>query len=306
MQIAKKLSVLLLTMVLLVQLFAGCNKREEEPSSTSATEGTTASETEKPTEEETEAEGEPISEITPELTAKVTEAFAFNDDTVGWLQIPGTNIDDSVVCKFDDETNRYYERLGYDEQFSFNAVYWADFKSRFGDGSREELGVNTCLYGHAMTDEKDHDSYDIKFGNLHNFRDEQFAREHPYIFFSTEKEDMAFEIIAVFVSNADNTNLAYNANPEDGAEFVKMIEEEVYPRSKYDYNVELSDDDKFVTLSACIYTLDNGYVTGYPNTYYRYVIMARLVDADAPLKERADISMNPNVLIDPDGVWPRA
>jgi sortase B len=308
MQFVKKGSTLLLTLLLLVTIFAGCNTRDAagDSSATSATSATSKPSSSQAT-EPSKSEGDPVSTVTPKLTEQVVEfAAEVNDETVGWLRVPGTNIDDAVVQNPDDATNLYYERLNYDLSYSFNGVYWADFRGVFGDGSREQLGVSTCIYGHALTDVKTKDTYNVKFAQLHNFRDEQFAKENPYIYFSTGKEDMAFEIIAVFTANVSNPAMVYNGNTDKAADYVKMIEEEIFPRSKYNYNVELSEDDKFITLSTCIYTLDNGFVTEYPDTYFRYVIMGRLVDADEPLKEEADFMLNPNVLVDNDDLWPAA
>lgn len=297
MQYLKKCSAIFLIFILSVQLLAACSPREE-PSDSLSQEDTTSSARESST-----PKANTVATITPSFGSSIEQSKEINEDTIGWLAVPGTNIEDAVLHKPDDSTNKFYLRKDIYKNYNFDGVYYVDYRSTFGDGTREQLGVNTTIYGHAMTDDPEKETYDVKFGNLHEFRDIDFAKRHPYIYFSTGAEDMVFEIIAVFTANADNTGNAYNDGSKTAAEYVKMIKEEIFPRSKYDYGVEISETDKFLSLSTCIYTLDNGTATGYPDTYYRYVILARLVDPDAPLKETVDILENEDVVIDPDGKW---
>ena len=248
--------------------------------------------------------GEPISSVTPDFLEQIAEKYEQNTDTVGWLSVPNTAINDVVLQRegHPREANFYYLRLNFEQEYDFYGVYYADARAEIGT-TRGDLGVNTCIYGHAITDVKEKDDYTIKFGPLHDFRDPEFARQNPYIFFSTEEENMAFEVVAVFVSNVDNPANPYNSNP-DPEEMQLLIKEEILPRSKYIYEgFEPQPEDKYLTLSTCIYTLDNGTVTGYPDTMYRYAILARLVGADEPMKDEAVFEENPDVLVDPDGAW---
>lgn len=289
----RKLLSLLLAVVMVLSLASGCKKRDEaEVSESSSSKSSTSSSKPEKKNEEVDTVGNHL----PGMVKYVTEKKELNSDTVGWLQIGQVGIDDVVVCNF--ESNQYYYRLNFEKQYDFNGVFYADKRSVFGDGSAEQLGVNTCIYGHAMTDDKDHKNYSIKFGPIHDFRDPEIAKTIPYIFFTTEKEDLVFEVFAVFTSNVDNAEVPYNRNDLDPNDFRKMVKEQILPRSIYNYDVELKDDDKFLTLSACIYVLPDGTALAYPNNY-RYSIMARLVKNDEPLKKEAVFTANENLLIDP-------
>lgn len=279
---------LLLAMLLLVVSFAGCKSRdsEEKPG-------------EKPEKVEIEVIDGTVSKIMPDFTDQVKEKEEQNEDTVGWLQVPYTTISEVVV---QGEDNAYYLRRNFekvDKQIA--GIFFADSRNDFGNGTREDLPVNTVVYGHALTDDEEKETYDVKFGPLHDFRDENFAKENPYIFFSTDTENFAYEVISVFVANSDNPENPYNKGDAVKGDFHKLVKEEILPRSKWDYGVEINDDDKFLTLSTCIYYLDDGTATNYPKTFYRYAILARLVDNDAELKETVDIKVNEDVIIDPDG-----
>lgn len=230
------------------------------------------------------------------LLAQIADLDEINSDTVGWLIVPNTEINDVVV--WNSENNDYYLRRNFEGQDDFNGVFYADYRSAFGDGTAAGLGMNTCIYGHAMTDVHGSQNYGIKMGSLHNFRDKDFAEKTPYLIFATEKEILVWEIFAVFMGNRND--FAYNRNDLERNEFQKIVTEEVLPRSIYDYNVEIGEDDKFLTLSTCIYNLPDGTETGYPDTHYRYGVMARLVGPDEVLKSTADFTENTDMLIDED------
>lgn len=306
----KKVLSILITVVFIASAMSmsGCKKREEAPESTSSgssssSSKSSSSKTEKPLTENS------VSTLLPGMVDVVKEYKQENPDTIGWFQIAQLNIGDVVVCKTEDvvvdgETipaNEYYRRRNFKQEKSFNGVLYADRRSVFGDGSAEQLGLNTAIYGHAMADIRGEKNYDVFFGPLHDFRDPEIAKTIPYIFLTTEKEDLAFEVFAVFMANTYNPDMHYNCNDLPEAEFLKVIDEQVLPRSLYKYNVEIKPGDKFLTLSTCIYNLPNGTTVAYPNTYIRYGIMAKLVDPSETLKKEADFTINEHPIIDADG-----
>lgn len=245
-------------------------------------------------------DGQPVSTVLPDYIADVQKKKTQNSDTVGWLWVPGTGIDDVVVQREGDLYNEYYLRKDFNKNNYFYGVFYADSRSVIS-AKRENMGVNTCIYGHAISDTPGDARMDIKFGPLHKFRDEEFAKTHPYIFFSTGEENLAYEVVAVFIANGKNTALPYNSNPDDSAAFVKLLKEQVMPRSLYNYDVDFNENDKFLTLSTCIYTLEDGTDTGYPNTEYRYAVVAKLLDEGHPINSEANFTVNSRPLLDPDG-----
>lgn len=294
----KRLWCAILAAMLMACALSGCQSRGnagQEPESAPSEPSSQSEQTEQAVEVPTPTE-------LPDFSEDVAEVYEKNTDTVGWLQVPGTDIDDAVLHKPEDETNKYYERKDINQQYYFYGVYYADCTSAFGEGTREDLGVNTCIYGHTISDDPNSAKYEIKFGQLHDFRDPERAKELPYLYFSTAKETLAFEVFAVFTANCDNTSLPYNRNlPAD--EFVTVIKEQVLPRSIYNYDVEITEEDKFLTLSTCIYSLPDG-TTLPTESWIRYGIMAKLVPPDTQLKETAEFEPNPNPVIDQDGAWP--
>lgn len=290
----KSLSILLVVSML-VATMVGCQTRTEDADTSSGASGSGETVIE---------EGKTVSSIVKDFTTDVKEHYEQNDDTVGWIFVPGTNIEDVIVQKKDDTKNTYYERLDFNENYDFNGVYYADYRSVIGN-TAAEMGVNTCVYGHSMTDDPLDEQYNVKFANLHDFQDPELAKTMPYIQISTPEENLVYEVFAVFMGNCDNPAFSYNHNPS-GEEFLKTIQEEVLPRSIYNYDVEVNKDDKFLTLSTCLYKLPDGRELDYKTTYFRYAIMAKLVSPDEPLKSQTSFTINEDLKLDPDGKWEKA
>lgn len=217
----------------------------------------------------------------PKLTAQVQEKYGQNSDTVGWLQVANTTIDDVVVWYPEDE-NEFYYRRNFDKRTSFNGLFYADFRCKF-DGTAAGLSQNTVIYGHSMSDDPIHESK--LFSPLKLYKNEDFARENPYIYFSLSGEDLIWEVFAVFFATEQ---LPYNI--PDPAEFLRTIGE-CRARSLYNYDVGVTENDKILTLSTCTYSLPDGTPLAYPNKY-RYAVMAKLVTDRSALKSEARITKN--------------
>lgn len=218
----------------------------------------------------------------PDLVSLAEEKWEQNNDTVGWLRVPDTTIDDVVVWKPGD--NDYYLRRNFEKRTYYNGVYYADQYATFGEGSAEGLGKNTVIYGHSMSDSRD----DVRFGPIRYFLEEDFAREHPYVYFSTVRDNLAWEVVAVFYTKTD---LPYNSNKLSDEEFAAMLES-ARAQSLFTYDYVYDPKDRFLTLSTCVYSLPDQGVLSYPNDY-RLVLMARLAESDE--KEEASLTRNTGV-----------
>lgn len=217
------------------------------------------------------------------LSAK--EKYEENSDTIGWLAVPASEIDDVIVW-YPGDRNKYYLRRDFNKVPNTGPLvtqygtYFADYRCTF-DGGAPGLARNTVIYGHSMEDDPDGGG----FSQLKKFLDEDYAKDTPYIYFSTTDEDMAWEVFAVFYSTI---NLSYNKPTEPDESFMEMIGE-CLARSIYNYDVEITAEDKILTLSTCCYN----FTAAYPNNY-RYVVMARLVPPGKVLAEKASFTKNPS------------
>lgn len=151
------------------------------------------------------------------LSAQAAEFQAStNDDTIGWIQIPNTNVDYPVVYKAGVENYAYYESLGYDKQYSKDGVIWADYECTF-----PELSQNTTLYGHNWYNIytprtlENMQSNDLMFSLVMSYHYTDFAQQNPFIYFSTTEQDYVFQVFAAFY-----TDLSFGYN------FANMTQEQ--------------------------------------------------------------------------------
>lgn len=215
----------------------------------------------------------------PATVADLLETIQYekgqNPDTVGWLSIPDTDVENSVVQSHD---NHYYLRRTERRVSDIYGCYFADYECSFGP--RDELSANTVIYGHS--DLKDNPD-GPRFSQLFKFTEESFARSHPILSFSTVYEPMDWEIFAVFYAD---TSFAYNRVDFSEEEREALIAE-ARRKSIYHYETEVSAEDKLITLSTC--TVKYG-----ERTDQRFVVMAKLIPAGAETPKEAALALNPN------------
>lgn len=222
-------------------------------------------------------DGETVYENEVFLLEKIDKAKEKNKDTKGWLYIPNTTIDNSVLQAAD---NEYYLRLNEDKKYDIFGCYFADYENNLT--SRDKMSKNTIIYGHSdLKDNKD----GPKFSQLFRYTDLDFAKKNPYIYFSTGEEDMVWEVFAVFYTHIDFHYIA--ANPSTN-EFNKIISE-AKARSEYIIDTPVSDSDKILTLSTCAAKYNPK-----DKDNYRLVVMAKLVPSGTQLKSELGISKNPS------------
>ncbi len=204
--------------------------------------------------------GEPI---TPgaELAEKLSQSFKMGDPK-GWLTVPGTTIDDAVL--YNPENNDLVEeRYNYNGVIDQAGVLFADFRNTLSDRTR--LSRNTVIYGHNI--ELWGSNNGKRFSQLLKYEDLEFAKEHQFISFSTKEDEMLWQVFAVFTTDVD----FYYIEPDPTDEGFMYIISEAGVRSEHHFDVDITPDDKILTLSTCTYKY------GVTNKDQRFVVMAKLV-----------------------------
>ena len=280
----KRILALLLAGVMLLSM-SGCDSRETPVKEETPKQEEVQVPDVKPEEKPKEEKDPEVVIDKPELGENIAELKAQNDDVVGWLRIPDTEIDNAVMHT---TNNDFYHRKDELKQYSWTGCYYADYECSFGPIS-DDLSRSTVIYGHNVNfdDGKDKE----RFSQLFHFADEEWAKEHPYIYFSTPEEDMIWEVFAVAYTTTDFNYIQVLKDRKVSDEQIteaQMINivNEARERSEYDYNdVEVNGDDKIITLSTCSYKY------GQRNDV-RFIVMAKLVTEDDPLVETANITIN--------------
>ncbi len=198
--------------------------------------------------------------------------YATNDDFIGWLNIPGTNVDypimqsdpseEFVPCKSYDYgwcdqctsilnnngegAHEFYLHHSFDNYYSFAGTIFADYEGEFGPTT---MPNNTILYGHNMR-------YEHQFTALNNYRtDIGFLRLSPVINFDTLYQKNQYKIFSVFLTNTreDQGEVFdyYNqVSFSSSAEFYNYVLE-CMDRSMYETGVDIEYGDELLTLSTC-------------------------------------------------------
>ncbi len=199
--------------------------------------------------------------------------YATNDDLVGWLNIPGTNVDypvmqsdpteefvpcssytdygycdqcSAIIANDGEGSHEYYLHHSFDKYYSFAGTIFADYEGKFGPTT---MPNNTILYGHNML-------YEHQFTALNNYRtDIGFLRLSPVVNFDTLYQKNQYKIFAVFLTNTREDQgevFDYYNDVSFGSssEFYNYVLE-CMDRSMYETGVDLRYGDELLTLSTC-------------------------------------------------------
>lgn len=209
---------------------------------------------------------------------KLADFKTKNNDTVAWLEIPNSNVNDPVLQAGD---NDYYLRRTEYKKYNVFGCYFADYECSMGPDAAS-LSQNTIIYGHSNSRENPNGR---RFEQLFKYRDIEFLKKNPIIFLSLQNENVAFEVFAVFYTTTDFYYISTTPLTDDFDDFTKQI----YEKNEYIFNDgKINKNDKILTLSTCAYRYDKG-KTG----NHRFVVMGRMLKKGENPKF-TEIKRNPN------------
>ena len=159
-----------------------------------------------------------------------------NNDTVAYLKVNGTNID-YIVVKGND--NSYYLKHSFNKEYNIAGWIFADYHNKFDETDR-----NLIIYGHNTKNGS-------MFGTLKNILDKNWQenKDNLKIILVTENGQYEYQVFSTYsiISEDYYINTEFKNNTEFD-KFVKTLKS----RSVYDYGLEISGEDKILTLSSCI------------------------------------------------------
>lgn len=232
-------------------------------------------------------------EVPAENKQKLLDLKSKNADAALWIQIPGTTVNDGVVQTTD---NEYYYRRDELKQYSFAGCLWLDYECDVKNGTKADIPQNTIIYGHNLGNPqgvKD-DPNDVEFAQLLKFEDPEFAKANPYIYLTTENEDLVYQIFAVLYTEENMKPVPYiyaSYPPANRPEYkFKPMVDDLRARSVLNYpDVTVDENDKTLLLSTCCYKYGSYAV----NKKQRFVVAAKLVKGST-FSETANVEKNPN------------
>ena len=174
--------------------------------------------------------------------------FAANEDMIGWLKIPGTEIDYPVMQTMEDE--EYYLHRNFFKEKDNNGTLILDT-----DSDITKTSNNLIIHGHNMKS-------GAMFAGLVDYEEEEFLKEHRQIEFHTRAEERKYEVIAVFRSKVytpeDKVFKYYQFFEAENQDEFDDFYNNIKKMSIYDTGVTAQYGDEFITLSTCVYHTTNG------------------------------------------------
>jgi sortase B len=177
-----------------------------------------------------------------------------NDDYIGWIYIPGTDVSYPVVQT---DNNTYYLHRDIEKKKKYPGTIFMDC---------ENLGAtdpHSILYGHNMKNGS-------MFHEIKKYLDQEWANEHPVFWFvKKDGEKLLFKVFSA-ESVYQGTEEIYTIVTENSLEKVEQMESMknyMLDNSVIDMGVTLTSGDTIMTLSTCM-----------PNNTYRCAVSGVLTN----------------------------
>ena len=230
------------------------------------------------------------------LKKAIDERKAVNKDVAGYLIVPNTNINMPIVAAPSGKNNTYYEKRTWSGQdyshISYpsyaNTATYLDYRVKLGESWRNGTSRNIVIYGHNWTNLRsplaigDNSSH-IMFAQLPSYTDITFARANPYVYFSTGNMEGVWKVFAVAYAEV-KPSFAYNSpNPTNYDALLKEWKQ----RSIFDFDVDVVETDRILTLSTCTRYYAN------VGEAQRFVVVARLLRPGESEDDRVSVRVNP-------------
>lgn len=184
--------------------------------------------------------------------------MARNPDCIGEVEIPGTDIVYPVVFT-DREDGLYYLKRNFDREADARGSIFMDFRC-----DPDKPGTNLILYGHRMRNGQ-------MFGQLREYRSEEFLKNHPVIYYTDLQGTRSYRIFAVVLSDDPSQmdltarKYQYEFTDADSQEEIRefcsfMKKRSLHPAGEAAENA-LKNGAEFLTLRTCDYAMYNGRIS---------------------------------------------
>lgn len=175
-------------------------------------------------------------------TMDFSSLLEMNPDCIGWIQIPGTDIDYPIVQGAD---NVQYLREAFTGDASDLGSIFADYRN-----DSDFMDDNTVLYGHDMW------VGGSMFSQLTNYQDMSFFNEHPEILIHTlDGRLLRYQVFAVRIVDETDSD-AYTRMFESDSQNLEYLSD-IVSDALYDTMERPEDGQSLLTLSTCTNVRDS-------------------------------------------------
>ncbi len=157
-----------------------------------------------------------------------------NSDTVGWVQVSGTNVNYPVVQT---TNNSYYLTHDFNKKSNSGGWVYADFRSNFSSFDK-----NTIIYAHNLTNR-------TMFGSLVETQKESWFSnpDNRYVKISTPSSNTVWAIFSVYTIEPGIDYLRTDFENNSFQEFINIMKS----RSIFNFGIDITPEDKVITLTTC-------------------------------------------------------
>lgn len=166
------------------------------------------------------------------------ELLAINEDVVGWIHIENTNISYPILQG--ENNQEYLNTLITGEENRIGSIF-LDYRNE-----KDFTDRNTVIYGHHL-------AVGTMFSELFKFKEEEFFRENDTVLIMTPEGNFRVKIFAVSI--ADLNDGSWNVFFDNDTQFLSWISER-RNNALYTRDVNITAEDRVVTLSTCSYEFD--------------------------------------------------
>ena len=206
---------------------------------------------------------QPVSEVTTEKETMFKSPIDFkklqkkNPEVYAWIKVEGTNVDYPILQSETD--NAYYLTHTIEKKESPEG---AIFTENYNTKTFED--PNTLIYGHNMKNGS-------MFRTLHDYMDRDFFEKNRDVTIYMPAKTLHYKIFAAYLSDARHILKSYDFN--DKAVYQNYIDNIFTMKSMdsfVDTSMEVTSDDKIITMSTCYAGLSDR----------RYLVQAVLVSIE--------------------------
>lgn len=158
-----------------------------------------------------------------------------NMPAIGWIRVQGTNIDYPIV--YSQTTDVFFEMT---EDFTWSITNATKLVNRVYIFGHNILNISS----NPIIADKNHH----RFEQLPSFMYTDFAKENKYIQYTVDGKDYLYKIFSVSI--VEDYNL-YHESVEYSKEDLKKYINQSLSDSFYDYDIDVDENDKIITLATC-------------------------------------------------------
>lgn len=183
-----------------------------------------------------------------QILPEMNELYSQNNDFVGVLTVVDTDINYPVMQTPSDP--EYYLRRDFYGESSTAGTLFVDYRCDIVNPT-----TNTIIYGHNMRS-------GTMFGGLKRYLDYDYYQAHKTIIFKTLYEEQTYQVVGVGLSEVgyddDDTYKYYDFIDALTGEELQEFIDNIQSLSVFDETIDITSDDKLLTLSTCNTYTENG------------------------------------------------